>query len=292
MKKNLIIAGLSGVVALLVGAVVFEAATDNRTVDSWSSLMLAYCDVRKQMPPLPMQTENVLSRMEADDWSFLCDFWQIRQSGGVWYAAENSELAKLDLPLKVIVFEDIRLGEVIIMSSPLSETSFQGEALFTAPKFIDLAAFQRDEELVLSEEEQLDILFQDLSPRRVVWEITLKSESEKWSDLLSAEKALLSGESELIMMPQMMMSVPAAYSNDLWLCLEQTNGTTQLNVFAPESVTNVEVYACTDLVANVWTLAATNLHPTGATNPATWNAGNDDVRFFAAGNMRERGQSA
>ena len=60
MKKWMVI-GILGVMSLLVGAVVLETATDNRTVGTWSLLVSEYIEAREKMPPLPLNTEAVLA---------------------------------------------------------------------------------------------------------------------------------------------------------------------------------------------------------------------------------------
>jgi len=119
----------------------------------------------------------------------------------------------------------------------------------------------------------------------VIWEITLKSEADAWADLIlqrdeAAASELLEGGG------MMRMMVPEENTNDLWLCLEpQTEGGINLNVFAPEGFTNrMEVYSCTDLISNVWSIAAQELLPSG-TNPAVWSTGAEIVQFYRVGNM-------
>ena len=128
MKRKLLVVGLFGIVLLAVGAVIFETSKASRTVDSWSSLVSEYKDARTQMPPLPMHTADVLSRMDNNDFSFLADRWQVHQPGGIWFAEEDSALSQLDLPLKVMILEDIRLNEIIVMAGPVAGDSLQGVA--------------------------------------------------------------------------------------------------------------------------------------------------------------------
>ncbi len=111
--------------------------------------------------------------------------------------------------------------------------------------------------------------------RRIVGEIILEAASalKMVVDAVSPPRSMQAqrGEDTASTLGGGMMmrsSAPPEHTNDLWLCLEnQTNGTMLLKAFAPTSVSNVEVYACNDLVSNVWTLVETNLHPIGPTNP-------------------------
>jgi hypothetical protein len=110
--------------------------------------------------------------MERGDWSFLSKHWQLKVQGGSYYLADDSKLAKkIKLPLRLLIYEDIERGEVVILSSSDGER-YKGAALFDAPELlVDEASLA---EFRLSEEETDRWLFDELSPRRVVWDITLK----------------------------------------------------------------------------------------------------------------------
>ncbi|MEI7851335.1 MAG: right-handed parallel beta-helix repeat-containing protein [Kiritimatiellales bacterium] len=280
MKKRFLNAVLF-VVVLFTGAVAVTTADrlyiEPRTVSSWGDLYDCYLSARTSLPPLPFACYDVAAQIKAGDWSFLADHWQYTQTDGSYYIAKDSKLAKLKLPLHIRVYEDLERGEVVILSSTDGE-KYQGEALFKAPEFMP---YEKDFPLdrYLSDE---------LSPRRVVWEITLKSEADAWADLINVEQASSLFESQAGMSaPQgmMRMMVPEENANDLWLCLEPQSGSMNLNVFAPEGFTNrVEVYSCADLISNVWNIAVQELLPSG-TNPAVWSTGSEIVQFYRAGNM-------
>jgi len=280
MKKWLLITGWCVAGVLLTGAVavttVDQLYIEPRTVSSWGELEELYVASRDDVPPLPSPVpyEEVIQKMSAADWSFLsAQYWSFKSSDGTYYVANDSQLAKLKLPLHIRIYEDLQRGEIVILSSADGE-KFQGEALFKAPEFMP---YEKDFPLdrYLSDE---------LSPRRVVWEITLKSEADAWLDL-----AFQSNEAQTSKLLEgggmMRMMVPEENINDLWLCLEPQSGSMNLNVFAPEGFTNrVEIYSCTNLISNVWSIAAQELLPSG-TNPAVWSTGSEAVQFYSAGNM-------
>lgn len=286
MKKRFLSAVLCVAAVLLTGAVavttVDQLYIEPRTVSSWGELVDCYLAARTSLPPLPSPVpyEEVFQKMSAADWSFLADCWQYKQADGTYYVAGDSQLAKLKLPLHVLVYEDLQRGEVVILSSTDGE-KYQGEALFKAPEFMP---YEKDFPLD-------SYLSDELSPRRVIWEVTLKPEADAWADLINAEQASSLFESQTSKFLEgggimLSMMVPEENINDLWLCLEsQTEGGINLNVFAPEGFTNqVEIYSCADLISNVWSIAAQNLYPSG-TNPAVWNTGSEIVQFYSAGNM-------
>jgi hypothetical protein len=279
VKKKLLMIAWCSVSVLLFGAVavstVDKLVIEPRTISSWGELVDSYLVSRISLPPLPFAYADALARMKIGDWSFLADRWQCKQSGGTYYVAEKSKLAKLKLPLHILVYEDLQRGEIVILSSPDGNT-YQGEALFKAPEFMP---YEKDVPL---DRYAMD----ELWPRCVVWEITLKPEEDAWSDLVPKQSTLTSSALLLDDGGMMaMMSVPAEHTNDIWLALEtQTNGI-NLNIFAPDGFTNrVEVYSCTDLVSGLWTVAGQNLYP--STNPAVWDATSTlTTRFLRAGNM-------
>jgi hypothetical protein len=214
--------------------------------------------------------------MQTDDWSFLADArWRYQQADGSYYVAKNSKLAALKLPLTIRIYEDLKRGEIIVLSSTDGK-KYQGEALFEAPEFMP---YEKDDPLECYAADEL-------WPRMIIWEITLKSEADAWSDLILqrdqsvASAKLLEGGGMMSM-----MMVPEEHANELWLGLESQSGDMNLNVFAPEGFTNrVEIYSCTDLVSSVWSIAVQNLYPSG-TNPAVWSTGLEIGQFFRAGNM-------
>jgi hypothetical protein len=239
MKRKVIMRfALAGVSLLLLGAAAVETVDQllikPRTVSSWGELVDCYLAARTTLPPLPFAYDDAFTKMETGDWSFLAEHWQYKQTDGAYYVAKDSKMAKLKLPMHICIYEDLQRGEIVVLSS-VDEEKYQGEALFKAPEFMP---YEKDFPLDR-------YAYDELAPRRIIWEITLKPEADAWNDLVSKESALTASTLTLDGGMMAMMSVPAEHANDLWLCLEtQTNGI-NLNVFAPEGFTNrVEIYSC------------------------------------------------
>ncbi len=289
MKKQLLNVGLCVVAVFLTGAVTvstvdkFLIEPETTVISSWSDLYRAYNE-KSFSPPLP-DTEplTVFDMIQAGNWGFMSDIkWFYEESGGTYYVSENSkELQGLDLPLTIRIYDYLPTGEVYILSSKDS-VKFKSEAAFksgelTGPEFAKMTFSEQGSRLLMS-----------LWKKRCVWEITLKDESEKVKDMIKAEEAaslLSSGKNGSAPM-MMRSSAPEAYTNTLWLWLApQGEGGLQLQVFAPGTISNVEVYICGNLVPGVWTIAVQNLHPAGPTNPAVWDATGYEVFFLACGNM-------
>ncbi len=288
MRRKVIIRfAAAGALLLLTGAVavstVDKLLLEPLMVESSGGLVEKYIKFREQWGPIVppgVVFGDVAERMSKGDWSFLKENWYFTFSDGVLYVPEKSALAKeLKLPIRIQMREDMKTGQIYIFSAPLTdekEAGFVGVAAFSAPEFMPYEKdFPQDK-----------YLFDELSPRRIVWEITLKPEADAWADLIFQREASASSAKLLEGGGMMsMMMVPEEYANDLWLCLEPQSGSINLNVFAPEGFTNrVEIYSCTDLISNVWTIFEQNLYPSG-TNPVTLDVSGSEVRFYAAGNM-------
>ncbi len=280
MKKKMLIVGVCSIAALLLGAITVETVDRvliaPKTVSSFSDIYEHYLTTRESLPPLPLPVADVMQMMAKGDFSFLKKDWQLRTSGGTLYLSEDSKLAKtLKFPLRLMIYEDLQRGEIVILSSKDGER-YKGEALFDAPHYRDWAS-GRDAASTLQND-----FFWDIGPRRVVLDVVLKSEKDAWADLLKVEQASrLQSEIEI---PQsaMSMSVPPEHTNDLWLGIDQK----KVTVFVPQNFTNrVELYSTEDLVSNVWNVAVQNLRPV-FTNPVDWTSSlSGTSRFFRAGNM-------
>ncbi|MBI9021249.1 MAG: hypothetical protein JEZ10_08365 [Verrucomicrobia bacterium] len=290
MKRKVFVWIFTTAMALLLTGAAIEAVDQlmiqPRTISSWSELVDAYYSARETVPPLPlpMGSEDVVASMEKGDWSFLAEGWQWRNSGGTYYIADSSKLAKtLKFPLHILIYEDLQRGEVVILSSKDGE-KYKGEALFDAPEFLPLELLSTLSTEEKAEEERV-YLFWELSPRRVVWDVTLKSEEDALADLVLRRDAAVASVSLLEEGEMMaMMSVPAEHTNDLWISGEPNGNGLDVVVYAPQDVTNVELYVCSDLVSNVWTVATENLSFAN-TNTVRWFTSADDTGFFCAGNM-------
>lgn len=244
-----------------------------RTVSSWGQVADAYLKDRQGLPPLPfpVSTDELFSRMNRGDWSFLSKGWSFGCAGGIWYVPQGSELAKLDLPLQLMVYEDLQRGEVVILSSRDGK-SYRGEALFDAPDFLPW------EEGFLLEQ----YLYEEVSPRRVVWTLTLKPEADAWADLLLRREAARSEEDGQARTMMLLMQ----YAEGFWLHTAPGTNGLDLVIYAAEGFTNrVEIYTTDCLVDGEWQIAVQDLTPHSG-DPAAWNIGSSQpVAFFRGGNM-------
>lgn len=286
--RNLVLF-LSGLLLLSALAVetVERFVIEPKKISSWSDCAEAALAARSHLPPLPLPTsaKELVARLERGDWQFVMDrFWYVDMNPSTLYIAEDSKLAKsLTLPLKITVIEDLVRGTITIYGEKKDGT-VEGLALFEAPLILD----ETDPTYKsLSDEVQERVLSQRIGESRFRYSAVLKPESEAWTDIAAtfstrSESAYL--QPEILDGGGMAMAMgepPPEHANDLWLTIDGAD----LYVFAPQSVSNVEIYVSGDLVSNVWTVAVENLHPAG-TNPATWAYPNGNgCGFFVGGNM-------
>lgn len=263
---------------LLVGAVAVETVDklliEPRTVSSWGELVQDYLVYRQQWGPMapPVSYSDALADINSGNWSFLAKDWAFKSTDGTYYVPKASKLAKLKFPLVVRVYEDIQRGEIIVLSSADGRV-FKGEALFDAPEFLPYeAGFPLNR-----------YAFDELAPRRIVYEVILKPEADASTDLLNVRQAEQSEIINLQSEMSMMLLVPEERTNDLWLGTEVVSNSLNLWVYAPSGVTNVEIYTSADLVSNVWTVA--DILSMTATNLVSWAVStNETTAFFRTGN--------
>lgn len=279
MKKKLMLVGLVGITAtLLVGAVAFEAKKS--TVGTFGECTTVYLKARQEMPPVPLpaSAKELLEKAEEGDWSFMAyKHWYVRQPMTL-YVTDGSELAKkLTLPAKLIVFEDIRLGEIFLCTVDEEKSTWNPIASFTAPAIVDETDLEYAK---LSSEEKSRELFFELSYRRVIAEITLKPASALTELLARSTPASTEGGDGGGMM--MMGGPPPEFTNSLWLGIDGK----KVTVYVPQNFSNrVELYSTQDLVSNAWSTVVQNLTPV-FTNPVDWTSTlSGTSRFFVCGNQ-------
>ncbi|QHI69273.1 hypothetical protein [Tichowtungia aerotolerans] len=230
-----------GVVLLSVAAVELteQLLVAPKTVSSWSELTDCYYAARTGIPPIPSPVAytDILEMMSSNEWDFLShDMWSFYHSGGTLYVAEESELAQsLQLPIQVMVYEDLMRGEVVILGST-NGVDYEGLALFDAPEWMDYQANDPLEKYLMDE----------LGPRRIVWSATLKSEAEGWNDLLSTQEAMVAEP-----MSVMTLSVPETIT-DFRIVQDSTN--LSVNLPAEFAGATISLYRSTNLVEGGWSM--------------------------------------
>ena len=227
---------------------------------SWGQLYNDYLNFRERLgplvPPNSVPYDEAGSKMAVSDWSFLNQNWLFKFDGGTRYVSSLSTLG-ITAPTTIQIYEDIRLGDVIILSTGAESKQFKGEALFTAPAFMQYEAdFPRNK-----------YLFDELSPRRVLWEITLKPQSYIQSDLLEQEAAAQAEQLRMAMMPK---SSPPLRTG-IWVELDFDTSNPTVNIHASDGITNrVELYSREHLDKGGWNYFPHLTANLASNNPASF----------------------
>ena len=142
--------------------------------------------------PSPVSYEIVAEQLLEGRFDFIAHpNWAYIHDGGTYYLSEDSKLArKLVLPMKLLAYEDLASGQVVLAGIPLDTEKLQSLAIEDAPAFA-----QYDGRPVSPE----SYLLNELWPRRIIWSAMLKPEADAWNDLVQAEEA-----SSLSVSPMMM----------------------------------------------------------------------------------------
>lgn len=275
------------------------------TVSTWDDLVKQYLDFREHNYALVVpgwyisygQTEAILKEygleelQKEPDW-----YWNFNE--GIYVFDDNSPLAKLvKSGTQIVIYEDMAKEELVVLSAPEKEGGeYKEEIVYAAPKYPE----------VQKGEDYEQYLFRELSQRRIVWRVTLKSKTlaeEEAAELEAAQAEQKdSGEGEGM---RLMMGMEEA-SNHLWLAIEgPAQGLNpdeiRLTLHWPEGFTNLlELYSFDPNETNtfnglgsVWQLAATNLLTEGESELTWTDEGQMDrvpvadctSRFYAVGNV-------
>jgi len=194
MKKIILGAvGLALLGALAYGTVK-TLVIDPRTVSSAEEILALFFKARTSLPPLPSPVgyEVVAEQLLEGRFDFIAHpNWVYIHDGGTYYLSEDSRYAaKWKLPMKLLAYEDLASGKVVLAGIPVDSEKLQELAVVDAPAF---APFDGRPVSVES------YLMNGLWPRRVVWSAVLKPEADAWDDLVQEEE-----ESTLSVLPMMM----------------------------------------------------------------------------------------
>ncbi len=272
------------------------------TVSTWDDLVKQYLGFREHNYALVVpgwwQTEEFLKEYSFEELQKEPDwYWTFNE--GVYVFDDNSELAKqIKSGTEIVIYEDMAKEELVVLSAPEKEGGeWREEIVYTAPKCSELKKGEDYERYLIRE----------LSQRRIVWQVTLKSKSAAEKEAAEAEAAQKEAQEKDGGGGEMrtMMGMEEA-SNHLWLAIDtaaQGLGPDEirLTVHWPEGFTNrLEIYSFDPSetngfngLGNVWQLAATNLTTEGESE-LTWtdegqmgrvSVADCTSRFYAVGNV-------
>ena len=275
-------AGILFAVAALVRSAVSQdagGAVLEPQVNAWADLAKEYLATRENLwpivPPSELFDATAGSAVRAETLAAWQEtpLWFIPFEMGICYYGDLSPLAAEVAPgTEAAVFEDLAAKEVRVFveraEGPVEAAAFRAPSIKTTPR-------------------DGDAFFEDIQKRRVAWRVTLQplSAAGALGGLSASQLAALSLEPESMML--LMSRPPEADTNIVFFAVgPETNGMAMAVGFPSGFTNGLDLYACTDLVAGVWSVAATNLSTSG-TNEIAWvdeEATNHVLRFYAAGN--------
>ena len=219
------------------------------------------------LPEHSKRSKKTLETAEArDDWYWPFDI------GTVYFNkrfARKNNVADGD---KLLICEDIITYELIILTSKKKKNGYRELFAKKAPKWkhkwLDLK-FRKER------------FWEEISQRRLILEVTLRSEKHIENDLQLLEEASTRLMESVV--PRAMMSSGPPESLEIESVSVTANGA-ELSVAWPLDFTNrVEIYACTDLMAQNWELVETNLTTEGLTS-LQWTHNAAEFCIYAVGN--------
>jgi len=183
MKKIILGAvGLALLGALAYGTVK-TLVIDPRMVSSAEEILALFFETRNSLPPLPspVSYEAVAEQLLEGRFDFIDNpGWAYVHDGGTYYLSEDSKYAtKWKLPMKLLAYEDLASGKVVLAGIPVETEKLQSLAIEDAP-----ASTPYDGKSVSVE----SCLMNELWPRRIIWSAMLKPEADAWNDLAQAEE--------------------------------------------------------------------------------------------------------
>ncbi len=183
--------------------------------------------------------------------------WYFNFNVGDRYFTTNSPLAGLiSHGTKLIIYEDMVSGELLVVRD--TGTNFVEEIVFKSPEWSDMG-----------KEDAPAYLLRELSKRRVVWYVTLKDAEladEEFAAMLAAQEEFEGGG-------MMMLMSGGSCSEIVFTGIEkqETNDVIDVGLCIPDGITNVDVFAITNLMTDgyPWVMVATNLSV--VTNSVVWS---------------------
>ena len=253
LSATLLIAGSLFTLAQLIQS----TAAYTPTLSTWNDLAKEYLAARNRDYPLVVPTgfEDEFGSVEElqaqPDWYWTFD-------GGTFYFDSKSQIGKqIKQETTLVIYEDIVNRELLILQA-LTDGTYGEVVVYKAPSWPETADYSAE-----------------LAKRRIVWTLNLRPKNLAAKELAQTEEIqLLSTDSEISVM-RLMMFEDDDYTNHLWMSVRgpgQGYGEgVEYSVHIPANFTNkLEIFACTNLMEQNWSLAVTNLSTLG-TDVVTWS---------------------
>lgn len=251
-------------VFITIGWSIAQLSDESNTVNSYENLVADYLAYRESsymlaVPSwylLPDQVETIENAYGLAGFQNQPD-WYFNFNVGDRYFTTNSPLAGLiSHGTKVIIYEDMVNGELLVVRD--TGSNFVEEIVFKSPEWPDMG-----------KDDTSAYLLRELSKRRVVWHVTLKDAEladEDFAAMLAAKEEFEGGG-------MMMLMSGGSCSEIVFTGIErqETNDVIDVGLCIPDGITNVDVFASTNLMMDgyPWVMVATNLSV--ITNSVVWS---------------------
>lgn len=275
----ILIATLGLTVAQLV-----KADDDPQSVATWDDIVKRYLVFREDSYQMVVpswylaadQVEEVWGQegfagfQNQPDW-----FWTF-DSGILTFSAKSALAQQVKSGTRVVIYEDMTTGELVISSLPETDGAEPREEIVF--KSLPWAELDKSDTTT-------HYLARELSKRRIVWQVTLKDEAQAQAEAEAV--ALMALEDEGGGMMQMMSG--GTCSEITFTAIELSTNTVDVGLCIPDGITNVDIFASTNLMPDgfPWVMVATNLPVT--TNSVVWSWSNLEETnvFLAAGDASQ-----
>ena len=252
-------------VLVTIGWTYAQLSDDSNSVNSYEELVTDYLVYRENSYMLAVPSWYLLAdQVETIESTYgLAGFqnqpdWYFNFNVGDRYFTTNSPLAGLvSHGTKLIIYEDMVSGEILVVRD--TGTNFVEEIVFKSPEWPDIG-----------KDDTSAYLLQELSKRRVVWHVTLKDvelAEEEFAAMLAAQDEEFEGGG------MMMLMSGGSCSEIVFTGIEkqETNDVIDVGLCIPDGITNVDVFASTNLMTDgyPWVMVATNLSV--VTNSVVWS---------------------
>lgn len=261
-----------------------RSSDDSQSVATWDDLVKRYLVFREDSYRLVVpswylaadQVEDIWKEKGLEGFQNQPDWFMTFDSGALTLSAK-SELAQQIKPgTRLILYEDMTKGELLICSLPEKDGAEpKEEIVFKSLPWPELA----------KGDTTTQYLARELSKRQIVWQVTLKDEAQVQAEAEAAE--LVAQEEESGGMLRMMSG--GTCSEITFTAIELSTNTVDVGLCVPDGITNVDIFASTNLMPDgfPWVLVAINLPVT--TNSVVWSWANLEETnvFLAAGDANK-----
>ncbi len=264
----------------LAVAQLVKADDDSQSVATWDDLIKRYLVFREDSYRMVVpswylaadQVEEVWGKegfagfQDQPDW-----FWTF-DSDLLTFSAKSALAQQVKSGTRLVIYEDMTKGELLVCSLPEKDGAEPKEEIaFKSLPWPELARGDTTAQY----------LARELSKRRIVWQVTLKDEAQAQAEAEAAALAAPADEDG----GMMRMMSGGTCSEITFTAIELSTNTVDVGLCIPDGITNVDIFASTNLMPDgfPWVLVATNLPVT--TNSVVWSWANLEETnvFLAAG---------